>query len=149
MVIQPVIDLSSLPSPLPVNVRAQKSMLENFYRMFMIGATIGLLYVGYKLTIEGTGADMKPPGSSSNTGIASILTQKIHEKAINPTTKFKDVIGLEEVKQELEALVDYLKNPKKYSDFGAKLPKGILLHGPPGTGLLQIISFFFEENFYI
>lgn len=49
-------------------------------------------------------------------------------------TNFNDVIGIDEFKDELLDIVDYLKNPKKYLDAGAKLPKGILLVGPPGTG---------------
>ncbi|MCH5180572.1 MAG: ATP-dependent zinc metalloprotease FtsH [Erysipelotrichales bacterium] len=48
--------------------------------------------------------------------------------------KFTDVAGADEEKAELVELVDYLKNPKKYSEFGAKMPKGVLLVGPPGTG---------------
>ncbi len=49
-------------------------------------------------------------------------------------TKFSDVAGADEEKAELVELIDYLKSPKKYTDFGAKLPKGVLLVGPPGTG---------------
>lgn len=50
------------------------------------------------------------------------------------TTNFDDVAGLTEVKVEVQEFVDFLKNPKKYRDLGAKIPKGALLVGPPGTG---------------
>ena len=49
-------------------------------------------------------------------------------------TKFSDVAGEDEEKAELEDIVDFLKNPKKYTDLGAKIPKGVILVGPPGTG---------------
>jgi cell division protease FtsH len=50
------------------------------------------------------------------------------------TTTFQDVAGLDEAKEELEEIVDFLKNPFKYGFAGAKIPKGVLLEGPPGTG---------------
>ncbi len=54
------------------------------------------------------------------------------EKSVNVT--FKDVAGLEGAKEEIQEIVDFLKNPKKYTELGAKIPKGALLIGPPGTG---------------
>ena len=52
----------------------------------------------------------------------------------NKKTTFKNVAGLEEEKEELKEIVDFLKTPKKYVQVGARIPKGVLLEGPPGTG---------------
>jgi cell division protease FtsH len=49
-------------------------------------------------------------------------------------TRFEDVAGCDEAKEELEDLVEFLRNPRKFTEMGSKLPKGALLHGPPGTG---------------
>ena len=59
---------------------------------------------------------------------------QIFDKNTNIKIDFKDVAGLEEAKMEIKEIVDFLKNPKKYTDLGGKIPKGALLVGPPGTG---------------
>lgn len=58
----------------------------------------------------------------------------VFEKGKGTNITFKDVAGLEGAKEEIEEIVDFLKNPKKYTELGAKIPKGALLVGPPGTG---------------
>jgi len=67
----------------------------------------------------------------------SSIKQKDTESSIVPTTSsitFKDVAGIAEIKEELEEVVDFLNNPKKYQRYGVSLPRGVLLVGPPGVG---------------
>ncbi len=56
------------------------------------------------------------------------------KKSKKSKKSFKDVLGVEEFIEELEELVDFFKNPQKYEEIGANLPKGVLLVGPPGVG---------------
>ncbi|WP_103615990.1 ATP-dependent zinc metalloprotease FtsH [Campylobacter concisus] len=67
-------------------------------------------------------------------GILGIGSAKKLINSEKPKVKFDDVAGVEEVKEEVQEIVDYLKSPDKYLRLGAKIPKGILLVGPPGTG---------------
>ncbi len=59
---------------------------------------------------------------------------QVYDKGKSTNVTFKDVAGLEGAKEEIQEIVEFLKNPKKYTELGAKIPKGALLVGPPGTG---------------
>jgi cell division protease FtsH len=59
---------------------------------------------------------------------------QLYDKGKSTNVTFKDVAGLQGAKEEIVEIVEFLKNPKKYTDIGAKIPKGALLVGPPGTG---------------
>ena len=79
---------------------------------------------------RGNGGPGAGPGGIFNVGKS---TGKLAEKGDNQVT-FKDVAGLYGAKDEVMEIVDFLKNPKKYTSLGGKIPKGALLVGPPGTG---------------
>ena len=83
-------------------------------------------YMGKKLMEQAGGKNSMAFGfGKSNAKVYVPSTQGIH---------FSDVAGEDEAKESLSEIVDYLHNPKKYSDVGASMPKGVLLVGPPGTG---------------
>ena len=74
----------------------------------------------------------KKMGGSMGMGVGKSTAKVYVEKSTGIT--FKDVAGQDEAKESLQEVVDFLHNPKRYTDIGAKLPKGALLVGPPGTG---------------
>ncbi|KAK3064424.1 i-AAA protease yme1, partial [Teratosphaeriaceae sp. CCFEE 6253] len=92
-----------------------------FVAVFGFIAYISL--VVFSLIIDATSVLKKVGGS-----------QNAEAKPELQTTRFTDVHGVDEAKEEVQELVDFLKNPEKFSSLGGKLPKGVLLVGPPGTG---------------
>ena len=104
---------------------------EKFWMNVLVGAAPFILLVLLLVFISrrvggGMGGDGGPFGFGKSKA-------KIYDKTKN-STKFNDIAGADEAKEEVEEVVDFLKNPKKYQKAGATIPKGILLIGPPGTG---------------
>jgi AFG3 family protein len=91
---------------------------------------IGLLFVLMMRKVGG------PGGGGGPGGIFNIGKSKatLFDKGTRVNITFADVAGLDEAKVEVMEIVDFLKNPKKYTNLGGKIPKGALLVGPPGTG---------------
>lgn len=93
---------------------------------------IVLLIVVWMLIFRRMGGGGGPGGQIFNIGKSRA---KVFDKEDSEVkTNFNDVAGLAEAKIEIQEIVDFLKNPKKYTDLGGKIPKGALLVGPPGTG---------------
>ena len=90
--------------------------------LILIALMIGFTFVIMRQTTGG--------GKMSQFSRANTRNQPANGKKVT----FADVAGADEEKQELEEIVDFMKNPRKYQELGARIPKGVLLVGPPGTG---------------
>ena len=111
----------------PDNEGEAFGQIVNFILPFLL---IGVLIVMMMRKVGG------PGGGAGPGGIFSIGKSKatLFDKGTRVNINFGDVAGLDEAKVEVMEIVDFLKNPKKYTALGGKIPKGALLVGPPGTG---------------
>ena len=94
---------------------------------YLLGFVIILLMFSFLTTQAGSGG-----GNSKVMNFGKSRARMTTDE--NKRTTFKNVAGLQEEKEELREIVDFLKSPKKYLQVGARIPKGVLLEGPPGTG---------------
>ena len=99
------------------------SMLPTVLMMLVLGALMLFMIRKMNQSISG-----------ENNKTLSFGKARVKVKDDKHKTTFEDVAGADEEKEELAELVEFLRNPKKFSDLGARIPKGVLLVGPPGTG---------------
>ncbi|MFV0468373.1 MAG: ATP-dependent zinc metalloprotease FtsH [Dysgonomonas sp.] len=108
---------------------------ENGANMFelLLSSLPILLLVGFTFFIM---RRMSSGGSGGGGGVFSVGKSKaqLYDKGADLKVTFRDVAGLSEAKEEIQEIVEFLKNPGRYTEIGGKIPKGALLVGPPGTG---------------
>ena len=112
----------------PIHVVVDQPLSDHFFRWikfilwFILITYLSLVVLN--MLLEGMTVFGRRPGARQDNEV----------KAESQTTRFSDVHGCDEAKEELQELVEFLRNPDRFSTLGGKLPKGVLLVGPPGTG---------------
>lgn len=127
--------------PIEVSHKCRSSVSKKIYRGLEVwGGLVTLIFFGSRIYYmmkskkAGGGADMFSNFDIGGMGQFSKSKARKFDIQGDIKTKFEDVAGLEQAKLEIREFVDFLKQPDKYRELGAKIPKGALLAGPPGTG---------------
>lgn len=120
------VDIKELIKRVPIEVKKNYIMLDEIFTIIIL---LVILFVFLAVF-----ARLKRQNEPKNTSydIENLLSSNVTPVISN--VKFSDVAGIDDVKIELSEIVDFLKNPKKYRNFGIKMPKGVLMVGPPGVG---------------
>lgn len=118
-------------TPVPVDPISDPEFFGPIINFLFPLLMFGLLFVLMMRKMGGGAGGSGGPGGIFNIGKSKA---QLFDKGTRVNITFSDVAGLDEAKQEVMEIVDFLKNPKKYTALGGKIPKGALLVGPPGTG---------------
>ncbi len=103
--------------------------------LFLLVILLGLGSIGIRYLLKQINKDL-PTLKQSSAPIGT--NQSMVVESIKSDVSFDDIGGISDVKVELEEIIDFMKNPKRYKSFGARLPRGVLLVGPPGVGKTMI-----------
>lgn len=118
------------PNDLVIQYETQSDVFGEIFQWVFF---IAIFLIFYNLIFRRMGSGAGGGGGANIFNIGRSKAQ-LFDKDTKVNKTFKDVAGLEEAKLEVMEIVDFLQNPKKYTDLGGKIPKGVLLVGPPGTG---------------
>ena len=125
------VDLKELYRSVPVKTQESLEWLVDVGMLAILAFLVG--YMIYYLRRQ----QREPIPIRHEIQIAPAQAPEEFKENIQPQTSdvtFDDVAGIDEVKEELEEIIDFLKEPQKYIDFGVRMPRGVLLVGPPGVG---------------
>jgi ATP-dependent metalloprotease FtsH len=123
------IDLKALYQTTPVTIKEPNPYVADILTIIVL-----VLLVLYILRWAKKNRELREQQMSEQIELAHEFQKPAHIRPIISTITFKDVAGIDDVKEELEEIIDFLKHPKKYKNFGIRMPRGVLLVGPPGVG---------------
>ncbi|AFL68634.1 AAA family ATPase [Sulfurospirillum barnesii] len=136
VIIKDGIDIAELLKKVPIEVHKSNPILED---LILVGVMGSILFILLLVARKKRAEDVQKEQEANQKALASydpFMSSVI--RPVRAQVSFKDVAGIQDVKEELEEVVDFLKNPAKYKRYGIRLPKGVLLVGPPGVGKTMI-----------
>lgn len=131
VIIKEGIDIDELLRKVPIELKKDYDFL---FFVFILTALLAMFFSILYFARKRTNFIIQSPQNKQNQNAISNLDYSNSIKPVISNISFDDVAGVDDVKLELSEIVDFLKNPKKYKDFGIKMPKGVLMVGPPGVG---------------
>ncbi len=126
-----VVDIPELYKKVPVQLQEDYTLWYDIFSLAILAVFAGFIIYYIRRNRQ------EPIPIQHQIQIAPAQMQDEFSENITPQVSdvtFEDVAGIDEVKEELEEIIEFLKNPKKFRDFGVRLPRGVLLVGPPGVG---------------